>query len=143
MPPSDSLPAAAAAARVARRGLRILYADDLRELRELFRAVLGREGHDVFAVHDGQLALELICAQPAAYDLLVTDHHMPRLNGLDLVARVRGTPFAGKIMVFSSELSPQVHARYQCYAVDRIVLKPVLPATLRQTLAEMFPPAPG
>ncbi len=143
MAPIPSGPAAAPVPPPARRPLRVLYADDMKELRELMQAVLGRDGHEVFAVHDGQLALELIRAQPGAYDLLVTDHHMPRCNGLDLVAAVRGTPFAGKIMVFSSEISPGVLERYQRYAVDRIVPKPVFPATLRQTLAELFPPAPA
>jgi two-component system, chemotaxis family, chemotaxis protein CheY len=123
-----------------RSRLRIIYAEDLEELRDLLEIVLTREGHAVESVSDGSAALERIRAQPDAYDLLVTDHHMPLLNGVQLIEGVRATPFSGKIIVFSSEVNPAVHEQYRQLGVDRIVDKPVFPSTLRSTLAELFPP---
>ena len=120
--------------------LRILYADDMRELREVARIALGREGHVIECVCDGQEALERITADPHAYDLLITDHHMPNLDGLELVTHVRTLPFEGKIMVFSSELSASVSAAYHDLKVDRILFKPVFPSELRAILSEMFAP---
>lgn len=137
--PNSPVPAAVTAvSAAAKRCLRILYADDLRELRDVARISFGREGHGVECVADGALALARILAEPD-FDLVITDHHMPNMNGLELVARLREQNFAGKIMVFSSELSEAVAREYRQHAVDRILYKPVFPSALRQSLKELFP----
>jgi CheY-like chemotaxis protein len=118
--------------------LRIIYADDMRELRDIARITLSREGHLIECVQDGQEALEQLVADPTGYDLLITDHHMPRLDGLGLVGKVRELPFTGKIMVFSSELSTAVSDSYHAHRVDRILFKPVFPSELRRALVELF-----
>lgn len=118
--------------------LRILYADDVLELRKFMTAMLTREGHLVETVADGAEALEWIERAPNAFDLLITDHHMPRLNGLELVRAVRHLPFAGKIIVFSSELSELVHERYRRLNVDLILPKPIFPVTFRQLLNQLY-----
>lgn len=121
------------------RTIRILYAEDVRELRELARIVFSRDGHSVECVEDGTDAVQRVTANPAGYDLIVTDHHMPRMNGLDLVLQLRQLPYKGKIMVFSSELNPAIAIEYRKLAVDRILFKPVYPSFLRQAITEMFP----
>lgn len=123
------------------RELRILYAEDLRDLREIARMALSRDGHTVECVADGALALEKLKAAPDSVDLLITDHHMPRMNGLELVTALRALPaeFEAKIIVFSSELNPHVSTAYQKLGVARILPKPIFPSELRQVLAEMFP----
>ncbi len=120
--------------------LRILYADDMRELREVARIALSREGHLIECVSDGRQALDRITANPSAYDLVITDHHMPHLNGVELVTQMRHLPYPGKIMIFCSELSPIVSDAYQRLRVDRILYKPVFPSELRHALNEMFQP---
>jgi CheY-like chemotaxis protein len=122
------------------RPLRILYADDVRELRDVARIALGREGHTVECAADGDLALACFRSD-RSFDLVITDHHMPNVNGLEFVTRLREYDFPGRIMVFSSELGELVARQYEALKVDRILYKPVLPSTLRQTLAELFPPS--
>jgi CheY-like chemotaxis protein len=123
-----------------KRLLRILYADDMRELREVARIALSREGHLIECVGDGQEALQRVTADPNAYDLVISDHHMPHLNGIELVKRIRTLPYAGKILIFCSELSPAVSETYHQLKVDRILYKPVFPSELRQVLADLFTP---
>jgi CheY-like chemotaxis protein len=123
-----------------KRPLRILYADDMRELREVARIALSRDGHLIECVGDGQQALDRVTADPSAYDLVITDHHMPHLNGIELVTRLRALPFNGKVLIFCSELSPAVNETYQKLKVDRILYKPVFPSELRQVLADLFAP---
>ena len=125
------------------RPLRVLYAEDLRDLREVARMALTRDGHTIECVPDGLQALQKIQAQPDSLDLLITDHHMPQMNGLELVTALRALPFSAKIIVFSSELSPVVAAAYHALNVDRILPKPIFPSELRQVLAEMFPAMPA
>lgn len=65
---------------------RILLADDDAAMRDLARRALLADGHDVTVVQDGQDALELIEADPKAFDLLISDVQMPGLDGLSLAA---------------------------------------------------------
>ena len=120
------------------RPLHILYAEDLVQLRDFMGIMLGREGHTVETAEDGAVALERLGNDLNAFDLLITDHHMPRLNGLDLVRCVRKTAFAGRIIVFSSELSEEVNQQYRQLGVDLILPKPIFPVTFREMLRELY-----
>ncbi|WP_415908120.1 response regulator [Oleiharenicola sp. Vm1] len=120
------------------RPLRILYADDMKELRELISIVLGRDGHTVETFPNGSVALDRVTAAPQAYDLVITDHHMPEMNGLEFVRRLREQSYPGKVMVFSSEISPLVQEKYRQLAVDRILPKPIFPSQLRASLRELY-----
>jgi two-component system, chemotaxis family, chemotaxis protein CheY len=117
--------------------LRILYADDVRELRHVAHLSLSRDGHRVECVTDGDEALAKLSVAPLDYDVLITDHHMPRMDGLVLVTRLRTLPFTGKIIVFSSSLSPEVDAAYRKLRVDHLLKKPVYPSVLRDLLVKI------
>jgi two-component system chemotaxis response regulator CheY len=121
----------------ARKPLRVLYADDMRQLRELIVIVLGRDGHSVETVANGEEALQKISSSVMPYDVIITDHHMPGINGLELVTTIRTTPFGGKIIVFSSELSQAVDDAYRRLKVDHILPKPIFPAQLRAVFATL------
>lgn len=121
----------------ARKTLRVLYADDMQQLRDLITIVLGRDGHTVEGVPNGELALAKITADLAAYDVLITDHHMPGMNGLELVTAIRELQYPGKILVFSSEISELVDRAYHRLNVDHILPKPIFPAQLRSIFATL------
>lgn len=121
----------------AKRSLRILYVDDMRELCDVARIVLAHEGHTVECVVDGYFALQRIIADPSSIDLIITDHHMPCMNGLELVTRLRTLPYHGKIVVFSSELRTEVDDAYRKLNVDKIFPKPIFPTELREMLEHL------
>ena len=120
-----------------KKSLRVLYADDMRELRQLLEVVLGRDGHTVESVSDGHLAYELLKANPAAYDVVITDHHMAKVSGLELVARLRAMAYPGRIIVFSSDLSEEVDAHYCQLQVGHIMPNPGFPSYLRALFATL------
>lgn len=120
-----------------RKSLRVLYADDMQQLRELITIVLGRDGHVVHGMPNGELALARITADVDAYDVVITDHHMPGMNGLELVTALRQSAYRGKLIVFSSELSETVDNAYRRMRVDHILPKPIFPAQLRAVFATL------
>ena len=119
------------------RKLRILYADDMNELRKLLDIALTRQGHDMECVANGQEALDKIKAAPTGYDVVITDHHMPVMYGLELVRHLRALPYPGKILVFSSELGSTVSEDYQRLKVDHILPKPIYLSQLNALLATL------
>ena len=122
--------------------LRILYADDMKELRDVANVALAREGHRIECVASGAEALRRLTDAPDAIDLLITDHHMPGMDGIELVQAVRERELSCRILVFCSALSRDVHDAYRRFAVDRFLYKPVLPSDLRRAIREIFPKKP-
>lgn len=120
-----------------KRTFRVLYAEDVRQLRDLVTIVLTKEGHTVECVPDGLEALEKVQSAPGDFDLIITDHHMPKMTGLDLVTHLRAMDFTGKIIVFSSELNPAVNFAYKQLKVDLVLPKPIFPVTLRAVLTTL------
>ena len=66
---------------------RILLADDDKATRELVKRALEAEGHAVDVTQDGAEALEKLKAAPDAVDVLVSDVHMPGIDGIDLAGQ--------------------------------------------------------
>ncbi|HSS62835.1 MAG TPA: response regulator [Gammaproteobacteria bacterium] len=66
---------------------RILLADDDAELCGLLSEYLAQEGFEVDAVHDGAAAVER--ARSGAYDIVVLDVMMPKVNGFDALRMLR------------------------------------------------------
>ncbi|MGB9691054.1 MAG: response regulator [Candidatus Sumerlaeaceae bacterium] len=64
----------------------ILIADDVREIRDLMRWTLQRS-YDVIVARNGEEAWELFNAYEP--DLVISDVVMPRINGLDLVKKIK------------------------------------------------------
>jgi two-component system alkaline phosphatase synthesis response regulator PhoP len=66
---------------------KVLLVDDELHILRAAEFKLKREGYDVICASDGEEAWERMRA--ARPDIVVTDYQMPRLNGLELVERLR------------------------------------------------------
>ena len=66
---------------------RILVIDDDSEIRELIADLLRGAAYRVDTAGDGGAGWFALCAND--YDLLITDHMMPKITGLELVRRLR------------------------------------------------------
>jgi two-component system response regulator PilR (NtrC family) len=66
---------------------KILVVDDEQGIREMLEIYLQREGYDVACASDGEEALR--CCKKTAYDVVVADIKMPRLDGMTLLHRAK------------------------------------------------------
>ena len=66
----------------------ILFVDDEGKARKYFALLFGRN-HRVITAKDGREALELFQMHRDEIGLVITDHIMPRLTGLELLERLR------------------------------------------------------
>ncbi|HVX91064.1 MAG TPA: response regulator [Candidatus Paceibacterota bacterium] len=106
------------------KALRVLCADDHEQLALVVKYAFERAGHHVECVSDGLSALERVMEDLNFFNVLVTDHQMPRLSGLGLVSKLRDTEFSGAIVVHSSHLTKAEADAYRALAVDHILGKP-------------------
>ncbi len=70
------------------RKQRILVIDDERDLVELIRLNLQRNGYEVLYAHDGKVGLEI--ARKHLPDLIILDLMMPGLTGQEVATRLKG-----------------------------------------------------
>jgi len=64
-------------------GKRVLIAEDDEDSRNLLILLLERAGYSVYVAFDGKQAVEEL--KKRRFDAVVTDHHMPRMNGFQLI----------------------------------------------------------
>jgi CheY-like chemotaxis protein/anti-sigma regulatory factor (Ser/Thr protein kinase) len=88
---------------------RILVADDDRPTRFAISSMLKKAGYAVTEVKDGAEALRNI--QQTRFDLAFLDIWMPELTGLEVLARVRAGESHPKIVIMTSDGTPETLLR--------------------------------
>ncbi len=84
--PVAALPITVAAAE---RSGHILYLDDDEALVFMLQRILEQRGYRISGYTDQHEALAALRADPAAFDLVVTDYNMPGMSGLEVAREVR------------------------------------------------------
>lgn len=103
--------------------LKILIAEDDRELRQLFSHVLTKNGYAVKGVSNGQEALDALDGE--YYDLIISDIMMPVMDGYELVRQLREagdkTPV---LMITAKDAFDDMRVGFQS-GTDDYMVKPV------------------
>jgi diguanylate cyclase (GGDEF)-like protein/PAS domain S-box-containing protein len=110
---------------------RILVADDNQANRDLLTRRLMREGHEVTAVADGQLALAQLESRP--FDLVLLDFEMPGIRGVEVLERIKSDPQLAAIPVVMISAGTEVRRIVSCIerGAEDYVGKPFDPIVLR------------
>ena len=82
-----------------KRGIRVLVADDEKNLRELMVRELARKGHEVEGVSDGETALAQLRDTP--YDVVILDMKMPRKEGIEVLRELTDFPDPPQVIVMT------------------------------------------
>jgi CheY-like chemotaxis protein len=125
------------------QSLRILVVEDEKALAHMIAMVLGGPAAKVVRAANGFEALIKIGVATRPFDVVITDHRMPRVGGLELVRRLRAQNFGGKILVLSGQLLDEDIAAYEELNVDMMMSKPFDFDELQQALAVLKNKAPA
>jgi DNA-binding response OmpR family regulator len=117
--------------------VKILAVDDEPSITESMRFIFAQPKYQVTGVNDSDDALAKLTDEREDYDIVITDQKMPFRNGVELVRELRKRNFAGKIMVLSAHLSPEVRDEYEEMGVHVMVDKPFNIHDLRQALKSL------
>jgi CheY-like chemotaxis protein len=115
-----------------KKKLRILGVDDEPVIGESIAFLLEAPHRKIVVAKDGREALALTAKEK--FDVVITDHRMPRSGGLELVRKLRARKYAGRIVVLSGYLSPENIGTYEELAVDEVVGKPFDSDELREVI---------
>ena len=117
---------------------RILIVDDTPLTRETLRLVLEADECEVEAVPDAREALSRLRASP--FQLLITDHRMPEMSGIELLGVVRAEKIPCGVIVLTGHGDPHLALECMKSGADDFVAKPCDPARLvllvRRTLEQ-------
>jgi len=84
---------------------RILVVDDELSMRQFLEILLKKEGHEVVCAADGQEALQSFRNEP--YDLVISDIKMPKVDGLELLRRVKEQRPNLAVIMITAYASPE------------------------------------
>jgi two-component system, sensor histidine kinase and response regulator len=137
---AHEVPVESAADPVILRGVKVLIVDDNRTNRRILEGLVRRWGMIPTVASDGELALAELAAARAAgdpYGLILTDMHMPKMDGFTLVENIKLKPeiSTSTIMMLTSGGQRGDAARCEELGISAYLLKPVRQVELREAIA--------
>ena len=118
--------------------INILIVEDLLTTRLFLRRTLKKLGYlNVVLAEDGQAALEEVKRKP--FDLIISDWHMPNMDGLDLFKeltkdrKLRDIPF----LLITSEKEREKVVEAVAAGIKEYIVKPVKPESLGNKIKEV------
>lgn len=119
---------------------RILIVDDDRTTLRMLSLPLEAAGYTIATASDGAAALARLAR--TRFDLVLLDVWMPGMDGLEVLARLRGAPSRPRVVVMTADDAPETLLRAVREHAFRYVTKPVEPAELCAVVASVLASPP-
>ena len=114
------------------QGQRVLYVDDDEVMKVLVERLLTRAGYRPACHGSVQQALAALRADPAAWDVVVTDYSMPELSGVEFARRARAIRPDLPVIVMSGYVADELRQAARACGVREVIQK-------QYTLEELGP----
>jgi two-component system chemotaxis response regulator CheY len=117
---------------------KILTVDDAATMRKMVSFTLRGAGHEVFEAQDGVAAINLL--QIRGVDLVISDIHMPNMDGIELTRRLRATPKFARtpIILLTTESDPNKKAEGKAAGATGWIVKPFGQEQLLAVISKVF-----
>lgn len=116
----------------------VLTVDDSASIRQMVAFTLKSAGYNVVEAEDGQAGLDK--AKSGAFDLVLTDQNMPRMDGLTLIKNLRGLPNyrSTPILMLTTESSDAMKAQGRAAGATGWLVKPFDPQKLLDVVKKVI-----
>jgi DNA-binding NtrC family response regulator len=115
---------------------KILLADDDKNLNRSVDILLTQDGYETMSVYNGEEALQKLLHHK--FDLLITDLIMPKVDGIELISKIKKFKVDLPILVISGKLNKELIALLKKSDIKYVVPKPVNPTRLRKMVYKAF-----
>lgn len=122
-------------------GRTIVVVEDSSDCAETLQIALETmQGIDIRIVGSAQAALDFLAGGEGTVAAVVTDLQMPRMSGMDLLARLKSDPGLRHIpvLIISGDSDPRLPARSLSNGAHAYFTKPYSPMQVRQTLEQLL-----
>jgi PAS domain S-box-containing protein len=120
------------------RGQRVLIVEDEATLREALLEVIQEWGYEVLQAGDGEQAMALLTENKADVDLIISDLVMPEMGGVAFIRALRQRNWQVPVLIMSGHPLEQDMDLLKSAGVSHVLPKPLHPALLNQTIAEIL-----
>ena len=91
----------------------IMLVDDNSDIVTLLEMVLNQQGYDVISGRNGQEGMDMLREGTSAPDLIISNYHMPQMDGLDFLGHIRENPAYKAIPFILLTAAPAVQWQQQ------------------------------
>jgi len=98
--------------------------------------LLVNSGYHVDSAEDGAIAWEALLSRP--YDLLITDHHMPKKTGVELVKHLHSSRMVLPVVMVSGDMLESDSGGKSSQPIAAMLTKPFAQAELLETVANVL-----
>ena len=109
------------------RPLKVLHVDDDPMNLRVVQEILSAFGHTGILVASGKEALDLIDSE--RFDVILLDIHMPEMDGIELLQRLRALPGAARqtpVIALTADVVTRRPQEYVALGFNDFVAKPIL-----------------
>ena len=117
---------------------RILFVDDEEMLTQLTTDMLAGLGYRVTVKTDGLEALEAFRLHPDRFDLIITDHTMPGMTGLDLSSGLLSIRPDIPIILCTGYSHGVTQAKVQAAGIREVIMKPLVKRQLADVIRRVM-----
>ncbi len=116
---------------------KILIVDDSESIREIVSFTLENAGYTVLTANDGQDALKFLNGDKI--DLIITDLHMPVMDGIELIKKVRQNETYKYIPILFLTTESQTEKKIEAKNAGATgwIIKPFMPAKLIEAVKKV------
>ncbi len=116
----------------------VLIVDDSEAIREVVNYTLSQEGFDVLVGVDGEDALKYLDGR--TIDIVITDLHMPNLDGLGLIRKIREIDEYKHIPILFLTTESQTEKKMEAKEAGATgwIIKPFVPAKLLSAISRVL-----
>ena len=116
---------------------RVLVLDDDADMLSFYALTLARAGYTIDTAADGEQGWEALCA--TEYDLLLTDNDMPRLTGVELIARLRRAGMTLPVIIASGSIALPIGVDGEPLGLAAVLHKPLTHDELVAAVQQVLP----
>lgn len=118
---------------------RILIVDDDDPIRRMLSRILklGAEGLEIAEARDGPEALRML-SEAGPFDLVVLDHMMPQMSGLEVLQKIRENPEQAELPVIMLTARAEQNLDSLSQGADYFISKPFEPQELLDSVGSVL-----
>ena len=105
--------------------LDILVVEDSKVFHKMYQKLLGEYFDSYTVAMDGLEGLKIYGENPKKYDIIISDHQMPRMDGLEMIRQIKGINPDAHVIFITGTSEIEILTEVSHLSIDAIISKPV------------------